>query len=99
MSDLEEISVLARDKLEIEAIVLNAERIETGRFFRRILTAVILLSYLYIGLHSAHLIDLPQISIQTFSYLIPSAVVALCGDYVRSLGWLPRPRSSRRSGK
>lgn len=83
MDDLQDLRSIARAKLDIEEIVRNVEIVRTGRTLRRSFELALVLSFLFLGLHSSDRIHLPPEAVATVSYSIPLSIVGLLSEHVQ----------------
>lgn len=83
MDDLQDLRKIARAKLDVEEIVRSAEIVRTGRTLRRSYELAMVLSFLFLGLHSSDWIHLPPEAITTVSYSIPLSIVGLLSEHVQ----------------
>jgi hypothetical protein len=83
MGELQDLRSIARAKLDVEEIVRNAEIVRTGRTLRRSFELALILSFVFLGLHSSDQIRLPPEAVTSVSYSIPLSIVGLLSEHVR----------------
>jgi hypothetical protein len=83
MGELQDLRSIAKARLDLEEIVRSAEIVRTGRSLRRSFEMALVLSFLFLGLHSAGEIRLPPEAIATVSYSIPLSIIGLLSEHVQ----------------
>jgi hypothetical protein len=91
MGELQDLRNIAKARLDVEEIVRNAEIVRTGRTLRRSFELALMLSFLFLGLHSAGRIQLPPEAITTVSCSIPLSIMGLLSEHVQLI-WRSRRR-------